>query len=66
MSTLQDFAIDAIQDGGNLIPDLDGKVVLAVNVASKCGLTPHYAGLETLYEENQDLVGVGFPCNTFG
>ena len=68
MSTLQDFEIDAIQDGGNLIPDLNGKVVLAVNVASKCGLTPHYAGLEVLYEENQDqgLVVVGFPCNQFG
>jgi glutathione peroxidase len=68
MSTLQDFEIDTIQGGGNLIPDLAGKVVLAVNVASKCGLTPHYAGLETLYEENQDqgLVVVGFPCNQFG
>jgi glutathione peroxidase len=68
MSTLQDFKIDTIQGGGNLIPDLDGKVVLAVNVASKCGLTPHYAGLESLYEENesQGLVVVGFPCNQFG
>ena len=68
MSTLQDFEIDTIQGGGNLIPDLDGKVVLAVNVASKCGLTPHYAGLESLYEENesQGLVVVGFPCNQFG
>jgi glutathione peroxidase len=68
MSTLQDFEIDAIQGGGNLIPDLSGKLVLAVNVASKCGLTPHYAGLEELYEENQEqgLVVVGFPCNQFG
>lgn len=68
MSTLQDFEIDAIEDGGNVIPDLDGKVVLAVNVASKCGLTPHYKGLGALYEENQDqgLVVVGFPCNQFG
>lgn len=68
MSTLQDFEINAIQGGENLIPDLDGKVVLAVNVASKCGLTPHYAGLEALHEENTDqgLAVVGFPCNQFG
>ncbi len=68
MSTLQDFEINGIQDGGNIIPDLNGKVVLAVNVASKCGLTPHYAGLEKLYEENADqgLAVVGFPCNQFG
>ena len=39
MSTLQDFEIDTIQGGGNLIPDLDGKVCLAVNVSSKCGRT---------------------------
>jgi glutathione peroxidase len=68
MSTLQDFEINGIQNSGNIIPDLAGKVVLAVNVASKCGLTPHYAGLEKLYEENQDqgLTVVGFPCNQFG
>ena len=68
MSTLQDFEINGIQDSGNIIPDLAGKVVLAVNVASKCGLTPHYAGLEKLYEENesQGLTVVGFPCNQFG
>jgi len=68
MSTLQDFEIDAIQGGGNVIPELEGKVVLAVNVASKCGLTPHYEGLESLYEGNRDrgLVVVGFPCNQFG
>ncbi len=68
MSTLQDFDIDAIQGGGNLIPELDGKVVLAVNVASKCGLTPQYTGLEALYAEHKDkgFVVVGFPCNQFG
>jgi glutathione peroxidase len=68
MSTLQDFQINAIQGGGNIVPDLKGKVVLAVNVASKCGLTPHYTGLEKLYEEHneQGLSVVGFPCNQFG
>jgi glutathione peroxidase len=69
MSTLQDFRIGSI-DGAtaNLVPDLSGKVVLAVNVASKCGLTPQYAGLERLYEEmhDQGFMVVGFPCNQFG
>lgn len=68
MSTLRDFQADRIDGSGNLVPDLEGKVVLAVNVASKCGLTPQYAGLEKLYEELQDegFVVVGFPCNQFG
>jgi glutathione peroxidase len=68
MSTLQDFRIDGIAGGGNVIPSLDGKVVLVVNVASRCGLTPQYAGLEKLYRElsDQDFVVVGFPCNQFG
>jgi glutathione peroxidase len=45
-----------------------GKVVLFVNVASKCGNTPQYAGLEKLYEENKDkgLVIIGVPANEFG
>ena len=45
-----------------------GKVVMVVNTASKCGLTPQYEGLEKLYEEYKDreLVILGFPCNQFG
>jgi len=45
-----------------------GKVVLAVNVASECGYTPQYAGLQKLYAEQKDrgLVILGFPCNQFG
>ena len=47
---------------------LDGKVVLFVNVASKCGFTPQYDGLQKLYEEYRErgLVIVGVPCNQFG
>lgn len=45
-----------------------GKVVLIVNVASKCGFTKQYTGLQKLYEDNKDkgLVILGFPCNDFG
>jgi glutathione peroxidase len=68
MATLQDFQIEGIAGGGNLVPSLAGKVVLAVNVASKCGLTPQYRGLEELYEAHRDdgLVVLGLPCNQFG
>src|SRR5262245_36949270 len=50
------------------LADYKGKVLLVVNVASQCGLTPHYAGLQELYESYKDrgLVVLGFPCNQFG
>ena len=68
MVTLQDCKAERIDGGGNLIPGLAGKVVLAVNVASKCGLTPQYAGLQKLHDELADegFAVVGFPCNQFG
>ena len=45
-----------------------GKVLLIVNVASQCGFTPQYAGLETLHEKYKDkgFTVLGFPCNQFG
>lgn len=46
--------------------DFKGKKVLFVNVASKCGYTPQYEGLQKLYERNKDnLMIIGFPCNQF-
>jgi glutathione peroxidase len=68
MATLQDFSINGLQAATNILPALEGKVVLAVNVASKCGLTPQYAGLQKLHDElnEQGFTVVGFPCNQFG
>src|ERR1700754_1067949 len=53
---------------GSALPDLDGKAVLVVNVASKCGLTPQYEGLERLQERFADkgFTVLGVPCNQFG
>jgi glutathione peroxidase len=50
------------------LEDYEGQVVLVVNVASKCGLTPQYTGLEKLYQEyaDQGFVILAFPCNQFG
>lgn len=68
MATLQDFSINGIENNESIVPGLQGKVVLAVNVASKCGLTPQYEGLQRLHDElaEQNFVVVGFPCNQFG
>ncbi len=53
--------------GGNpLGGELDGKVWVVVNVASHCGYTSQYAGLQMLAAENPDIVVVGVPCNQFG
>jgi glutathione peroxidase len=63
---LLDTQIAAL-DGGTL-PDLGGKAVLVVNVASKCGLTPQYTGLEELQEKfaGRGFTVLGVPCNQFG
>ncbi len=62
------FEVNSIGGGADLLGNLKGKVVLAVNVASRCGLTPQYTGLEELHEElaKEDFAVVGFPCNQFG
>jgi glutathione peroxidase len=60
-----DLPLSAL-DGGAL-PDLDGKAVLVVNVASRCGLTPQYEGLEELQQRfgGDDFTVLGVPCNQF-
>jgi glutathione peroxidase-family protein len=65
---MNDLSLTAL-DGKPVDPALfQGKVVLFVNVASRCGFTPQYAGLQKLYEAKKDagLVIVGVPCNQFG
>jgi glutathione peroxidase len=66
--SLYDFKVRSL-DGKPLdLASLKGKVVLVVNVASECGFTPQYAGLEWLHETYQakGFTVVGFPCNQFG
>ena len=68
MPAFFDFLVTNILGEPDLLGPLRGKVVLAVNVASRCGYTPQYAGLERLQEDLRDegFVVVGFPCNQFG
>jgi glutathione peroxidase len=63
-----DFSVGSLDGSPNLLQGLRGKAVLAVNVASQCGYTPQYEGLQSLYEElrEQNFAIVGFPCNQFG
>lgn len=65
---LQDIPLARLQGGDTTLGEYGGKVRLVVNVASACGLTPQYTGLEALYRKYRDrgLVVLGFPCNQFG
>jgi glutathione peroxidase len=67
MSTLYDFEHKSITGEQKSLADYSGKVALIVNVASKCGLTPQYEGLEQLYRSYKErgLTVLGFPCNQF-
>jgi glutathione peroxidase len=63
-----DFRVTGIQGEPDLLGPQRGRVVLAVNVASRCGYTPQYTGLERLHGElaSEGFSVVGFPCNQFG
>lgn len=63
-----DFKATSLQGKEVSMESYKGKVVLVVNTASRCGLTPQYEGLEQLYKDYKDkgLVILGFPCNQFG
>ena len=65
---LSDFSVKTITGEHKSLHDFEGKVLLIVNVASKCGFTKQYSGLQALYEQYADrgLVVLGFPCDQFG
>ena len=66
--TVHEFPVNTLSGQPGSLGDLAGKTLLVVNVASKCGLTPQYEGLERLQERFADrgFSVVGFPCNQFG
>ena len=67
-SALYDIEVERLNGGSTTIGEYADKVLLIVNTASACGLTPHYAGLEKLHQDyaERGLVVLGFPCNQFG
>ena len=66
--TVHDISVNTLGGQPASMGDLAGNTLLVVNVASKCGLTPQYAGLERLHERfaGRGFSVVGFPCNQFG
>jgi glutathione peroxidase len=66
-ASLYDFTVNKIDGSSIQLSDYKGKVLLIVNVASKCGLTPQYEGLESIYQKYRDqgLEVLGFPANEF-
>jgi glutathione peroxidase len=67
-SNIYDYTLPSIDGKPMSLADFKGKVVLLVNVASRCGYTPQYSALEALYEKYRDqgFVIIGFPANNFG
>lgn len=68
MSNFHDFEAKTLNGPEKAMKDYEGQVVLVVNTASKCGLTPQYEGLQELHKElhGEGLEILGFPCNQFG
>jgi len=68
MSTVYDFEAKTIAGSPQKLDTYKGKLLLIVNVASKCGFTPQYKGLEALWRQfkDQGLAILGFPCDQFG
>ena len=66
--SVYDFQVKTADGGSRDLRDYAGQPLLIVNVASKCGLTPQYAGLEALHRDTKDrgLRVLAFPCNQFG
>jgi glutathione peroxidase len=66
--SIYDIPVRSLDGGAASLRDFEGKVLLVVNVASKCGLTPQYSGLERLHEKfgERGFAVLGFPCNQFG
>ena len=68
MNSAYDFTATDIEGRDRPLRELEGDVLLIVNVASQCGFTPQYAGLEALWRKHRDrgFAVLGFPCNQFG
>jgi glutathione peroxidase len=68
MTSVYDFSARDIDGNERSLAEWRGKTMLVVNVASKCGFTPQYTGLEALWQADRDkgLVVLGFPCDQFG
>ena len=68
MKSIYDYKVDDSQKNPVSLSDYKGKTLLIVNVASRCGLTPQYKGLQELYSKysNEDFEILAFPCNQFG